>query len=199
MPLFSLSYWTTVLVTLSIAYVIVAPIETFLHECGHAIVARLFTSQRVDVCLGYLPKENEDFKQQDHVRWKLAGIDFHVRFWPLPGFVGCANYQGSMSLSKHMLFCLAGPLVSLVLLVPGGYAIYLLWQASPFWLYMMEFSTSMVLNTFLRTALPTRPTKWGAYAGMESDGYQALQSWRKLRKKAKATESSGTLGSGRWN
>ena len=185
MPLFTLSYWTTILVALAIAYVVVAPLETFLHECGHAIVARLFTSQRVDVYLGYLPKENEDFKR-DHVRWKLAGINFHVRFWPLPGFVGWASYQEGMSLSKQILFCLTGPLVSLVLLVLGGYAIYLFWQGPLFWFYLIEFSTAMLLSTFISTILPTRPAKWGAYAGRKSDGYQALQAWRKMRKKAKA-------------
>jgi len=148
-----------------VVWLVLFPIITFLHECGHALAVLALTGQDVTILLG---SGRRGMKWQ----WGKLGV---VVGW-LTGFVGFTKYDQERLTSRQILWVtLAGPLVSLLLTVACSAPAFTRGIPQGF-VILMRIVAYATLAQFLFTILPLRYPRWLlAYGGKTSDGWRALQ------------------------
>lgn len=155
------------------AIVIVFQLTTIIHELGHAIPARVFTKDKVTIYLG-VGNSKRNFNIGD-LQVVLRG--FHP-------FTGFALWNGDkLTRLGKVLSTLGGPLISLIV----GIGLFLLTRKVSHTILnnLGTFMSYYNLLQFIVTAIPIKyPSWWGAYGGITSDGYKALQV---LKEKAQPT------------
>ena len=161
----SLTDLLKLMLDLAVLWVIVFPITTFLHECGHALAALVSSDHAITIKMGGGPG-----------RWTWQRGRLRLVINPLPGFVGFTWCEKEgLRFRGSVLISLAGPTVSLFL---GG----LFWGLThtgspPDWVKSaLETVSIACLIQFILTILPMRYPRWlGGYAGIPSDGWHALR------------------------
>ena len=167
-----LSNALTLLLYSAVLWAVVFPVFTFLHECGHALMALALTDRNVTILLG---------GGRNSLRWQWGRLRVAIGWW-FTGFVGFARYDQEQIPSHHILYItLAGPFVSLLLAVLF-WNLGSTWSGSGWFERVMETFAYSAFAQFLFTILPLRYPRWlGAYGGRTSDGWRALQLLRKQR------------------
>ena len=148
---------------------LVFPLDTTLHEGGHAAMALLTTRGNVTL--------NTGFGQR--------GLDFsvgrlHIHLAPLPTIYGFSDYdRRGVSRQRRALINLAGPCVSLLLALSFGIVFRRRARLRPPLRMLCLLFSLANLFQFLGTVLPIRyPQSLGSYRGRMSDGAAALQDLR---------------------
>jgi len=154
---------------LVVLWLILFPIITFLHECGHALTVLALTDRNVTILLG-------DGRKGIKWQWGRLGV---VVGW-FTGFVGFTRYDQERLASRQILWVtLAGPLVSLLLTVLFS-GLAFTWSNSQWFVLAMRTIAYAAFAQFLFTILPLRYPRWFlAYGGRTSDGWRILQLLRR--------------------
>jgi hypothetical protein len=193
-------YYLTFYLIIPVAYLLVlGPVETLLHELGHAIVNRAQTHQPVHIYLGFIPPQEQlgDSTLRPRRTWvvTLRGITLYLQ--PFSGPIGYTHWE--VEAPDPLWTLLTGPLVSLLLgIVFSIITILSRSHTHTFSIlyYVWQVAAICAFAQFLLTLLPLRYPSWfGPYAGMYSDGYQLLQFLRH-RRTAQVQYNTTPSGSG---
>ena len=138
------------------------PIETLLHEMGHALVALLVKPGKVTILIGTRDVEMARIRLQ----FGRLALGFRPGFWMLGGCV--FSETRSDSVQKRVWILLGGPLVSLVCLVVFGVLAF-------YGLLVWQLFAWAALWGLLLSAIPMRYPRWfGPWGGAPSDGLRVL-------------------------
>ena len=150
-----------------LVYIIFMPILTLLHELGHAIVALIFTKEKVIINIG-----NSDLNKKIELNRLVIKLNGYKSLVDVS--YGYANWTLLDSNKiKSILMILGGPLTSLI----GSILlyIYLINVSLPYILMvLLNALFSFSLFQFLLTILPMKYF-YRPYVGYTSDGYKILQ------------------------
>lgn len=159
-----------------VAWIIILPLVTFLHELGHALTALALTNMEVTVILG-----------KGNIKWQWGRLKFAVGWFS--SIFGFTRYEGgTIKPYQTVLVALAGPLVSLFLAV-------LCWSLRPLWVepewvsVVMGMTATAAFVQFLFAIVPMRYPAWFlAYSGRFSDGARILH-WLRVAREQPTSES----------
>ncbi|WP_299121366.1 tetratricopeptide repeat protein [uncultured Tenacibaculum sp.] len=149
---------------------VLMPLSTLIHELGHGIPALLFTKEKVTIYLGSLgnPKKSllvkigrlEFFFNKELFNWK-TGL--------------CRFEKGNMSINKHIIIVLMGPIASLILSLILSYFIFFYELSDNLKAFLFLFNVSTYYD-FLVDILPSnRPIKLDDDSSTYNDGKQILE------------------------
>lgn len=157
------SIW--LLLYIATLWIVIFPITTFLHECGHAFTGLSLTNKEFTIQLG-----------NGHNTLKLIRRRLHVIIGLFSGFVGYTRYDKNQLSTRHiLLITIAGPIVSLVF---AGLCFFLsaLWNEVPSQGVILSAFAYANLAQLLFTIIPFRYPQWlPGYRGMTSDGWRILE------------------------
>lgn len=149
------------LINIALAWFIIGPLVTLIHEMGHAVAALALGREPVSVRVGPAP-----------ARLRLSVGRLRLLLGLRGGFYGFYEYDDrGLSRAARSIVIAAGPLASLVLAtlcfaVAVGLGGGARWASTPVSIAAMAAIVQGVI-----TALPLRyPKFWGEYAGLSSDG-----------------------------
>lgn len=195
-------YYLTFYLIIPVAYMLViGPVETLLHELGHAIVNHAQTHQPVHVYLGFIPPYDQlgDSTLRPHRTWvvTLRNITFYLQ--PFSGPVGFTYWEAEAP--DPIWTYLTGPLVSLILGII--FSIITLLSRShthsfSILYYVWQVAAICAFAHFALTLIPMRYPSWfGQYAGLPSDGYKLLQFLRNRKTmQAQYNGQASNMGNG---
>jgi hypothetical protein len=150
---------------LALLWILLFPITTLLHECGHAFTTLALTDRDVSIQLG---------NGRKGLKWQSGRLKI-IAGW-FTGFVGFTRYnQKDIAPHRILWITLAGPLVSLVLTIlfwiPAS-----IWSEPPWLVFVLKSLSYATLAQFLFTILPWRYPRWlPGYSGCTSDGLRILE------------------------
>jgi Zn-dependent protease len=158
-----------IILYLALLWVILFPITTFLHECGHAFTALALTDRDVKILLG---------DGRKGLKWQRGRLGV-VLGW-FTGFVGFTRYnQEEIAPHRILWITLVGPLVSLLLTLLF-WVLTSIWNESGWFVSVMKTLSYATFAQFLFTILPWRYPRWfPGYGGRTSDGWRILEILRR--------------------
>jgi hypothetical protein len=168
-----------ILIYALLGWLVVAPINTLLHELGHAIVVLFLTNHGVTIQFG---------NRGSMCRTQIGRLK--VILYLEPGVVwGVCRLEDNekIPLNRYIWIIMGGPVTSLLLTILfGSLALLSNWNA-PGWILFAAYNLIVVLLTVLPLTYP----KWtGVMAGMPSD---MLQAWRLIQQSRRSTQSFNNL------
>ena len=154
---------------LLVLLLLVFPLDTSLHEGGHAAMALITTRGNVTLNTGF---------GQRGLDFSLGRLRVHLA--PLPSIYGFSDYdRRGVSRARRALIALAGPCVSLLLALSFGVALRRRVRLRPPLRMLCLLFSLANLFQFLGTILPVRyQQSLGSYRGRMNDGAAALQDLR---------------------
>jgi uncharacterized oligopeptide transporter (OPT) family protein len=155
-----------ILLYVLLAWLVVAPVYTLLHELGHAVVALLLTDGPVDVQLG----------QRGWKRWKKRGrlmIVVYLGSGALWGVTLCGRWN-SIPRMRRFWICLGGPAASLLVT-----ALLVRLAIMADWARPWPMLVAAGLVQLLITIIPWHHPRWtGVMKGLPGD---VLKAWHLVR------------------
>jgi len=158
--------------------IIILPLQTLLHEFGHALAALGCRAEHVTIWMGGKANQENREKSAFVLQWKRIEIVW-VRLFSL--FYGLFTYRHNqekpMTRGQWILINLSGPAVSLFLLILTVTLIHSSHNsAPPFIRDVLQLTASSLVVQFAVTILPMRYPAWmGAYGGALSDMGRVIQ------------------------
>jgi hypothetical protein len=146
------------------------PILTILHELGHAIVALIFTNDKVSVNIG-----NSDLNKQINLNRLVINLNGYKSL--LDVAYGYVNRTPVDNKIKAIFIILGGPITSLIVSIL--LYIYIINVKLPY-ILMVSLNALFIFSAiqFLITILPMKYFH-KPYVGHTSDGYKILQHFKK--------------------
>lgn len=157
-------------VVYTLVYIIFMPVLTILHELGHAIVALIFTNDKVSVNIG-----NSDLNKQINLNRLVINLNGYKSL--LDVAYGYVNRTPVDNKIKAIFIILGGPITSLIVSIL--LYIYIINVKLPYVL-MVSLNALFIFSAiqFLITILPMKYFH-KPYVGHTSDGYKILQHFKK--------------------
>lgn len=140
-----------------------------MHEIGHAL--GLLFSTKNSIAKVYLGSGYWDDSNKESFR--IGRIHFHIR-WGFVGFCFYIKESGEMTKRQVIIFCLCGPLMSLILSL---FFIILLFLYHPQGVldYIITGMAMFSFVQFMMTIIPIEYPAWmNGYGGTPSDGHQIV-------------------------
>lgn len=164
-----IAYWF--LYILILVYII-APVNTLVHEIGHAIPALLFGKSPVTITLG-----------NGNRKWMFRLGRLSFSFSAVGGWIGFCRAEKMPTIRwKRVIIRLMGPVFSL-LMAAIWWRLSLRDEVSVLSIdFMLRGASYAALFQFMMTIIPMRYGDWSpGYSGYQSDGLNILREFRPVR------------------
>lgn len=147
----------------------IAPLNTLIHEFGHAIPSLLFGADRATISLG-----NEESRWTAQLGRLILCVSLNA------GWVGFYRTEKVPPVrSKRVIIGIMGPVFSLLTAAIWWWLSLQIWADTFSLDFLMRGAGYAALFQFVMTVIPMRYGEWNpGYAGYSSDGMNVLREFR---------------------
>jgi tetratricopeptide (TPR) repeat protein len=153
-----------------------------LHELGHAIPAMLFTKQKVTVYIGSHGKPEKSFN------FKIGLLEMWFNYKKFSWRNGVCIAEGNISVNKHLILILCGPLCSSIVALTLYYCFVPEFESSDSYVYMFSYYIKFflgfsILDLIVNLVPNSKPIILPDGSVTYNDGYQIREIKRLLKRK----------------